>query len=382
MGAPKKKWSADEEEALREGVKHHGTGRWKYIKNDPRYKQILDKRSNVDLKDKWRNIQVAEGVIEKPSARKNRKRKQQQQGGGGEDGGQEFDSAAAGRSTQMNQLKSVGGGGNNEAVSNEAKGIFSEAGVDVNGTNVGSSSQHAAAQHNLNTNDPSNKRGRGGKFNASLKQVGTSSDKLTIKSLNNEEIVFAAIIALKNDKVDNATSQAIHQWIEKRYESSSGSSHDGTSAQVTSDDGAAGGAAAASKQEVHSLKEIERKLKKMCQNNQLVKDEKKGTYKLTLTEAKTREHTTLPPKKAKVSQMSKKNYKDLSTAEAAIAAARAVAEALAAAQSAEIAMNEAVAMEQLVDQKKREAEDRNNKNKGGGAPSVGEDDKRKPPKKR
>jgi len=84
MGAPKVRWTQEEEDALRKGVKDHGTGRWKHIKHDPKYKEVLNNRSNVDLKDKWRNILVAEGAIEKPSARKGKKRKQQQ---ANEDGG-------------------------------------------------------------------------------------------------------------------------------------------------------------------------------------------------------------------------------------------------------------------------------------------------------
>ena len=54
--------NAEEEKALREGVKRHGMGRWKYIKTDPEFSQCLTNRSNVDLKDKWRNILVAQGV--------------------------------------------------------------------------------------------------------------------------------------------------------------------------------------------------------------------------------------------------------------------------------------------------------------------------------
>jgi len=73
------RWTPEEEKALREGVKRHGMGRWKYIKTDPEFSQCLTNRSNVDLKDKWRNILVAQGDKEKPSVRKERKRQQQQQ---------------------------------------------------------------------------------------------------------------------------------------------------------------------------------------------------------------------------------------------------------------------------------------------------------------
>ncbi|KAF8088895.1 hypothetical protein N665_0527s0015 [Sinapis alba] len=59
MGAPKHKWTPEEEEALMAGVLKHGTGKWRYILADSEYSSVLHSRSNVDLKDKWRNISVA-----------------------------------------------------------------------------------------------------------------------------------------------------------------------------------------------------------------------------------------------------------------------------------------------------------------------------------
>ncbi|OWM83093.1 hypothetical protein CDL15_Pgr011775 [Punica granatum] len=56
MGNPKQKWTAEEEEALRAGVAKHGTGKWKDIQRDPEFNQFLFSRSNIDLKDKWRNM--------------------------------------------------------------------------------------------------------------------------------------------------------------------------------------------------------------------------------------------------------------------------------------------------------------------------------------
>ncbi|XP_010503654.1 PREDICTED: telomere repeat-binding factor 3-like [Camelina sativa] len=58
MGAPKQKWTAEEETALKAGVLKHGTGKWRTILSDPEYSSVLKSRSNVDLKDKWRNISV------------------------------------------------------------------------------------------------------------------------------------------------------------------------------------------------------------------------------------------------------------------------------------------------------------------------------------
>ncbi|KAI4369001.1 hypothetical protein MLD38_017496 [Melastoma candidum] len=50
----KKKWSAEEEDALRRGVQRFGKGNWKVILHA--YSNIFDGRTEVDLKDKWRNI--------------------------------------------------------------------------------------------------------------------------------------------------------------------------------------------------------------------------------------------------------------------------------------------------------------------------------------
>lgn len=47
-------WSADELNALIDGINLHGLN-WSDIKNDEKF-CILNCRSNVDLKDKWRNI--------------------------------------------------------------------------------------------------------------------------------------------------------------------------------------------------------------------------------------------------------------------------------------------------------------------------------------
>ncbi|CAL1413976.1 unnamed protein product [Linum trigynum] len=61
MGNPKQKWTAKEEEALRAGIAKHGTGKWKNIQQDPEFNPHLSTRSNIDLKDKWRNMSVGSG---------------------------------------------------------------------------------------------------------------------------------------------------------------------------------------------------------------------------------------------------------------------------------------------------------------------------------
>ncbi|KAI5072144.1 hypothetical protein GOP47_0012250 [Adiantum capillus-veneris] len=70
MGAPKQKWTSAEEAALRAGVKKHGLGKWRAIQKDPEFTFLLATRSNVDLKDKWRNMNIGVGGYisrEKPS---------------------------------------------------------------------------------------------------------------------------------------------------------------------------------------------------------------------------------------------------------------------------------------------------------------------------
>jgi hypothetical protein len=50
MGAPKQKWTAEEEAALKAGVVKYGAGKWRTILTDPDFSTILRMRSNVDLK--------------------------------------------------------------------------------------------------------------------------------------------------------------------------------------------------------------------------------------------------------------------------------------------------------------------------------------------
>ena len=50
MGAPKQKWTNEEEAALKAGVVKHGAGKWRTILKDPEFSSVLYLRSNVDLK--------------------------------------------------------------------------------------------------------------------------------------------------------------------------------------------------------------------------------------------------------------------------------------------------------------------------------------------
>ncbi|KFK41697.1 hypothetical protein AALP_AA2G161200 [Arabis alpina] len=61
MGNQKLKWTAEEEKALLDGIEKHGSGKWKNILRDPEFTHRLTSRSNIDLKDKWRNMCVAPG---------------------------------------------------------------------------------------------------------------------------------------------------------------------------------------------------------------------------------------------------------------------------------------------------------------------------------
>ncbi|KAL3517958.1 hypothetical protein ACH5RR_020547 [Cinchona calisaya] len=49
-----KRWSTSEEDALRIGVEKYGRGKWKIILNE--YRDVFEERTEVDLKDKWRNL--------------------------------------------------------------------------------------------------------------------------------------------------------------------------------------------------------------------------------------------------------------------------------------------------------------------------------------
>uniref|UniRef100_A0A7S3XC27 Myb-like domain-containing protein n=1 Tax=Picocystis salinarum TaxID=88271 RepID=A0A7S3XC27_9CHLO len=49
-------WQADEVQALEAGVNKYGEGHWKEILDDDVYSKSLKKRTNTDLKDKWRII--------------------------------------------------------------------------------------------------------------------------------------------------------------------------------------------------------------------------------------------------------------------------------------------------------------------------------------
>ncbi|CAH9103689.1 unnamed protein product [Cuscuta epithymum] len=70
MGAPKQKWTPEEEAALKAGVLRHGQGKWRTILKDPEFSGVLHLRSNVDLKDKWRNMSVmANGFGSREKAR-------------------------------------------------------------------------------------------------------------------------------------------------------------------------------------------------------------------------------------------------------------------------------------------------------------------------
>jgi len=50
MGNQKQKWTAEEEEALHQGVQKYGAGKWKHILKDPEFSSKLASRSNIDLK--------------------------------------------------------------------------------------------------------------------------------------------------------------------------------------------------------------------------------------------------------------------------------------------------------------------------------------------
>jgi hypothetical protein len=51
----RKRFTFEEEEVILEGYKQHGT-QWNMIRLDPQYAEILQHRTNVDIKDKYKNL--------------------------------------------------------------------------------------------------------------------------------------------------------------------------------------------------------------------------------------------------------------------------------------------------------------------------------------
>jgi hypothetical protein len=49
-------WTDEEDEALLEGIERNGIGKWQDILSDPQYGCVLANRTNVDLKDRYRNL--------------------------------------------------------------------------------------------------------------------------------------------------------------------------------------------------------------------------------------------------------------------------------------------------------------------------------------
>ncbi|MCO5563868.1 hypothetical protein L7F22_017518 [Adiantum nelumboides] len=56
-----RRWTSEEETILRKEVERYGKGQWKHILQ--KHKAIFEGRTEVDLKDKWRNIEKREGIL-------------------------------------------------------------------------------------------------------------------------------------------------------------------------------------------------------------------------------------------------------------------------------------------------------------------------------
>ncbi|KAL6176293.1 hypothetical protein ACLB2K_052927 [Fragaria x ananassa] len=57
-----KRWSVHEADTLRTGIKEYGNGNWKVILDV--YRDVFEERTEVDLKDKWRNMSKWRGTCE------------------------------------------------------------------------------------------------------------------------------------------------------------------------------------------------------------------------------------------------------------------------------------------------------------------------------
>ncbi|CAA7018443.1 unnamed protein product [Microthlaspi erraticum] len=67
QGRRNNKWTAEEESALLAGIAKHGVGKWSDIVDDPLLSAQLAGRNNIQLKDKWRNIQKRGRLVEEKS---------------------------------------------------------------------------------------------------------------------------------------------------------------------------------------------------------------------------------------------------------------------------------------------------------------------------
>ncbi|KAH7295305.1 hypothetical protein KP509_27G042100 [Ceratopteris richardii] len=56
-----KRWTVEEENILRKEVERYGKGVWKHILS--KHRDVFEGRTEVDLKDKWRNIERREGIL-------------------------------------------------------------------------------------------------------------------------------------------------------------------------------------------------------------------------------------------------------------------------------------------------------------------------------
>ena len=59
----RRKWTLDEEEAVVQGVQIHGHN-WSHILDDPKFSNRLRGRTNVNIKDKWRNLEKAAAITD------------------------------------------------------------------------------------------------------------------------------------------------------------------------------------------------------------------------------------------------------------------------------------------------------------------------------
>ncbi|QDZ25961.1 hypothetical protein A3770_20p84790 [Chloropicon primus] len=349
MGAPKVRWTEEEEMALRQGVEKHGTGRWKYIKTDPDFEMVLSKRSNVDLKDKWRNILVARGDKEKPSsARKERKRKQKTVEGK-TDGSKEGQESWEERGNPSESPGTSTGGGSESARTKGTPSPVSGSKKQKRPTLKQDLPKGEAVEAVEDPPPP-----RNGKVLAEARDIAKEGGRREREAVaataavpealagpgqghgnapgggmngvrkENPPIdqkVIAAIIALKASGHEQATAQAIFTWMAGRY--------DKASFPLTQ-------------------QEVSRHLKSMCQENKLLREKNSLCY--TLPPWDTQRHnfsiSNISKKQKQKQEMRKlQHFQFQSAADAVEVAAQAVVEALAAAENAENAMAEAVALE-------------------------------------
>ena len=75
LARAKREWSREEVYALIDGVKKYGSGSWKRILRDKSIGKCFQSRSNINIKDKWRQVSCWENISDLMKAKRKKPKK-------------------------------------------------------------------------------------------------------------------------------------------------------------------------------------------------------------------------------------------------------------------------------------------------------------------